>query len=61
MQKEEVVAFMLNSISMDNEANMRAMGADDATIAQWTEHNKSGMEYLLANLYDKLVAAEIIK
>lgn len=61
MTKEEAVEFMVNSLASDNEENMRAMGVSEEDIEAYNITNKTGMEYLLSNLYDRMVAIELIK
>lgn len=61
MNKEEVVEFMVNSVSSDNEDNMRAMGVAEEQIQGYLETNKPGMEYLFNNLYDRMAALDLFK
>jgi hypothetical protein len=52
---------MVNSVSSDNEENMRAMSISEEDIEAYTIANRAGMEYLLSNLYDRMVVVELIK
>lgn len=61
MNREEAIEFMVNSVASDNEENMRAMGVSEEEIEAYSLSNKPGMEYLLSNLYDRMVLVELIK
>lgn len=61
MNREEAIEFMVNSLASDNEENMRAMGVSEEDIEAYNATNRGGMEYLLSNLYDRMVAIELIK
>jgi hypothetical protein len=61
MNREEALEFMVNSLAFDNEENMRAMGVSEDDIKSYSDSNRGGMEYLLSNLYDRMVTIELIK
>jgi hypothetical protein len=61
MNREEAIEFMVNSLAFDNEENMRAMGVSEDDIKSYNDSNRGGMEYLLSNLYDRMVTIELIK
>lgn len=61
MEKSEVVQVMLEQFISDNEAMAKQSGMPEEEIKELSEKSVPGIQYILANVYDKLVEKEIIK
>lgn len=61
MEKAEVVQVMLEQFISDNESMAKQSGMPEEEIKELSEKSVPGIQYILANVYDKLVEKEIIK
>lgn len=61
MNKEEVVAMMLESFNSDNMQMALASGMPEEEIKEKFENSRASIEFMLSNIYDKLTEANIIK
>lgn len=61
MEKAEVVQIMLDQFISDNETMATQSGMDAEQVKELSERSVPGIQFILANVYDKLVEKEIIK
>jgi hypothetical protein len=61
MNREEIVTLMVESLQNDNREICKQNGMAEAEINESIEKSTQTIEYMMNNVYGKLVEKEIIK
>lgn len=60
MTKEEVISLMLDSINADNREMCKQAGISDSDAETQIAQSQPSLGFILANVYDKLKAANVL-
>jgi hypothetical protein len=60
MTREEAVAIMLESINADNLALGLQSGMDEAVLKEQIDNSQHSLNFMMANIYDKLKEGGVI-